>query len=192
MRDQPRHPTHRFAAGAKRAFGARRMNAHIREYRDMDYGVCRSLWVELTERHRLIYGDPSIGGDDPGAGLDEYLANPVRQATWVAEVDGTVVGMAGLIVRSEGAEIEPVVVSAGYRSRAVGRALVRQAVEHAVNTGIRFLSVRPVARNVEAISFFVDCGFDILGHVDLFQDLLPQEGRDWKPGIRLHGRNLRY
>jgi len=82
--------------------------------------------------------------------------------------------------------------AAPYRSRAVGRALVRRAVEHAMDKGIRFLSVRPVARNVEAISFFVDCGFDILGHVDLFQDLQPQEARDWKPGIRLHDRNLRY
>lgn len=168
------------------------MDVEIREYGDSDYAACRSLWAELAEHHRLIYGDPSIGGSDPGAGIDEYLANPARRAIWVAEVDGIVVGMTGLIVRGEGAEIEPVVVSVAHRSRLVGRALVRRALEQAKNTGIRFLSVRPVARNVGAISFFVGCGFDILGHVDLFQDLLPQEGRDWKPGIRLHDKNLRY
>jgi glycine/serine hydroxymethyltransferase len=50
------------------------MNTQIREYRDADYEACRSLWAELTEHHRLIYGDPSIGGNDPCAGIDEYLA----------------------------------------------------------------------------------------------------------------------
>lgn len=168
------------------------MNAHIRAYRDADYGTCRSLWAELTERHRLIYGDPSIGGDDPGAGIDAYLGHPARHATWVAEVDGAVIGMTGLIVRGQEAEIEPVVVSEAHRSAGVGRALVRRAVEQAMNQGVRFLSVRPVARNVQAISFFVDCGFDLLGHVDLFQDLRPEDGREWKPGITLHGRSLRY
>jgi len=162
------------------------------KYRAADYGACRALWAELTEHHRLIYGDPSIGGDDPGAGIDEYLANPARQATWVAEADGAVVGLAGLIVRGKEAEIEPIVVSSAHRSRGVGRTLVRRAVESAINTGIRFLSVRPVARNVEAISFFADCGFDILGHVELFQDLRPQEGRNWKSAIALHGIRLRY
>ena len=44
----------------------------VRDYADSDYGACRSLWAELTEYHRSIYEDPSIGGDDPGAGFDDY------------------------------------------------------------------------------------------------------------------------
>jgi hypothetical protein len=43
----------------------------VRDYADGDYDACRSLWAELTEYHRDIYGDPSIGGDDPGAAFDE-------------------------------------------------------------------------------------------------------------------------
>jgi hypothetical protein len=46
----------------------------IRDYVESDYGACRSLWAELTEYHRVIYGDPSIGGDDPGAGFDDIPA----------------------------------------------------------------------------------------------------------------------
>jgi hypothetical protein len=57
----------------------------VRPYADGDYDACRSLWAELTEYHRGIYGDPSIGGDDPGAGLDGYLAEPLRAGSWVAE-----------------------------------------------------------------------------------------------------------
>jgi GNAT superfamily N-acetyltransferase len=168
------------------------MKLIIREYRDADYGVCRSLWTELTERHRLIYDDLTIGGVDPGSGLEDYLRNPGRHATWVAEADGHVVGMTGLIVRGTEAEIEPAVVTAACRSRGVGHALVGRAVDEAKRMGIRFLSVHPVARNVEAISFLVGCGFEIVGHVDLFQDLAPSQGRQWKVGITIHGHKLRY
>ena len=38
----------------------------IRDYTDGDHGAWRSLWAERTQYHRSIYGDPSIGGDDPG------------------------------------------------------------------------------------------------------------------------------
>lgn len=164
----------------------------IREYQDRDYAACRNLWVQLTERHRLIYGDPAIGGDDPGRGLDDYLANPSRRATWVAVVDGAPVGMAGLIGDGEEATVEPAVVAEEFRSRGVGRSLITHAVSEAKRLGIRFLSVQPVARNVEAISFFIHCGFDIVGRVDLFQDLQPVAAREWKTGITLHGRAMRY
>ena len=33
----------------------------VRPYADGDYDAGRSLWAELTEYHRSIYGDPSIG-----------------------------------------------------------------------------------------------------------------------------------
>jgi hypothetical protein len=45
----------------------------IRPYGDSDLEPCRTLWAELTRRHREIYGDPSIGGDDPGAYFDDHL-----------------------------------------------------------------------------------------------------------------------
>ena len=33
--------------------------------------------MELTDHHRQIYDDPSIGADDPGTGFDDYLATPI-------------------------------------------------------------------------------------------------------------------
>ena len=168
------------------------MEHKTRPYEPRDYAPCKALWAELTQHHRDVYGDQGIGGDDPGHGLDTYLANPQLHATWVAEVDGLVVGMAGLVVRGEEAEIEPVIVTAACRSRKIGGRLVREAVAHARKQGIRFLSARPVARNVEAIHFFVDAGVDIVGQIDLFQDLAPTAGRQWQAGMLIHGRQLRY
>lgn len=60
----------------------------VRDYASADYPACRMLWVELTEHHRRIYEDPSIGGDDPGGAFDDYLAVPERVASWVADLDG--------------------------------------------------------------------------------------------------------
>ena len=57
---------------------------HIRAYEPSDYDACRALWLELTERHRLIYDDPTIGAPDPGSAFDDYLDNPSRTCTWVA------------------------------------------------------------------------------------------------------------
>jgi GNAT superfamily N-acetyltransferase len=168
------------------------MKVKIREYRDTDYETCRSLWVELTDRHRQIYGDPTIGGDDPGQGFDNYLAKPDRRFTWVAEIEGTGVGMTGLFVKSEEGTVEPAVVAEGFRSQGLGRMLVSRAVSEARQKGLRFLSAQPVARNIEAISFLGKMGFDILGQLELFQDLQPERGREWKSGVTIHKNKLRY
>jgi hypothetical protein len=52
--------------------------------------------VELTDRQRQIYGDPSIGRDDPVTGFDDYLATPEQIASWVAELAGCVLGLTGV------------------------------------------------------------------------------------------------
>ena len=150
----------------------------VRAYRPRDLEACRALWAELTQRHRDVYSDPTIGGDDPGRGFDQHLAHPNFAGVWVAEVEGQVVGMAGLLATGEEAEVEPVVVSAEYRSQGIGHLLCQCVVE--------------VARNVEAISFFVEQGFNLLGRVELFQELASPVAREWKDGITVHGHALRY
>jgi GNAT superfamily N-acetyltransferase len=171
------------------------MKIQIREYRDSDYAVCRSLWGEMAQHHADIYQAPSIAGNDPGRGFDEYMGRVDRCCTYVAERGVKVVGLAGLLTThemSEGGEIEPVVVTAALRSRGIGTKLVEHVVDEARKRGVRFLRVRPVARNIRAISLYVRLGFDIIGHIDLFQDLLPESDRKWKSGLVIHGEKLKY
>ncbi|HEY31575.1 MAG TPA: GNAT family N-acetyltransferase [Dehalococcoidia bacterium] len=169
------------------------MNITIRDYETRDYDACRSLWVELTQHHRDIYEDPSIGGDDPGHGFDEYLENPRRQSTWVAESEGQVVALAGLLLHSkEEGEVEPVVVSQPYRDRGIGTRLVEHVVKEAKEKGVRFLSIRPVARNERAISLYARLGFSTVGAVELLQDLSSSYDRKWKPRIKILDNELRY
>jgi GNAT superfamily N-acetyltransferase len=168
------------------------MKPVIRKYNPGDFDACRALWKELTERHRDIYDDHGIGGADPGQGFETYLRHPNRRASWVAESQGQVIALAGLLVQGEEGEIEPVVVSLTHRSKGIGRALVQHVVEQARAMGVKYVSVRPVARNREAIAFFVRSGFDLLGHVDLFQVVSGSPGRNWKSGISIHGHKLGY
>ena len=167
-------------------------DAQIRRYQPPDLDSCRGLWEELTQHHREIYDDPSIGGDDSGHYFDEHLARVGPERIWVAERDGEVLGFVGLILEEQGAEVEPVIVASRHRGKGIGRALLSRAVEEARKLGVRYLTVKPVARNVEAISFFHRSGFRTLGHIDLFMDLGQPEPGAWKPGLELFGHSFEY
>ena len=164
----------------------------VRDYAEGDYRACRSLWAELTEYHRSIYGDPSIGGDDPGAGFDDYLATSQWTRSWVAVSHSGVVGLTGLLDWGTSAEVEPVVVAEAARDQGIGRMLISRVVEEARARGYEYLAIRPVARNVAAIRRFHAAGFRALGgHIDLTMDLTARR-HDWLPGASLHGLDFGY
>ncbi len=163
----------------------------IRPYQESDYATCRQLWVELTEHHRDIYNSPSIGGDDPGSGFDEYIAHRGWIGSWVAVTGETIVGLSGLLETNSGVEVEPVVVSRTHRGEGVGRLLVETAVDAASTRGHTQVSIRPVGRNAEAIAAFHALGFTNVGHVELFMDLR-SDPPNWIEGIELHGLPFRH
>ena len=164
----------------------------IRPYTPSDLAQCRVLWAELTQHHRDIYGDPSIGGATPGLYFDTHLARVGPERIWVAEQDGRIIGLTGLIVEGQEAEVEPLVVASASRRQGIGRALVKHVQEEAKRLQVRTLSVRPVARNADAISFFHASGFGVLGHIELFMDLEDRTASPWKSGLALLGRLFQY
>jgi N-acetylglutamate synthase-like GNAT family acetyltransferase len=161
--------------------------ARIRAYQPSDLERCRELWCALVQRHRDLYADPSIGGDAPGLELDAHLARPDLVQLWVAERDGRIVGLCGLLLAGEESELEPIVVDPAQRNRRVGAALAARAIEESRRLGVRFVNVRPVGRNVEAIRFFQRAGFRILGRLELSLQLggqaIEEPGRD----VDVHG-----
>jgi ribosomal protein S18 acetylase RimI-like enzyme len=167
----------------------------IREYQDSDYTACRALNGELAQHNAAIYEDPAIAGDDPGRGLDKYLSLANRRGTWVAEADGQVVGFTGLleyIVEEGVVEIEPLVVSIGFRKKGIGSLLVRHVIEEAKKRHFRFITIRPELRNERAFSLYIRLGFNLVGQIELFQDLLPERGRKWQSGVEILGHKLKY
>jgi GNAT superfamily N-acetyltransferase len=165
----------------------------IRLYEPRDERTCRDLWVELTEHHRRLYDDPTIGGDDPGAYFgDVYLPTPERLATWVAVEGGDVVGLTGLFDHGSSGEVEPVVVSERARGRGIGRRLLETAIEESRRRGHEWIAVRPVARNIPSIAAFHAVGVRTLGGlVDLTLDLRPRR-HEWHENGSLHGLPFRW
>jgi ribosomal protein S18 acetylase RimI-like enzyme len=164
----------------------------IRGYRSSDLESCRALWAEMNQRHRDIYDDPTIGGENPGLEFDSHLACVGPDLVWVAESDDGAVGFVSLIHEGEEAEIEPIVVSSEVRSAGIGHQLMDHAVEQARELGVLCLSVKPVARNEEAIAFFYDAGFRTLGHMQLFKWLGDSFPGQWRKGPELFGKPFDY
>ncbi len=163
----------------------------IRNFRRDDLVSCRELWVQLTEWHRQLYESGDIGGSEPGLQFDALLAQVGEEGVWVAEADGRVVGMVGLIQRGAEAELEPIVVDEAWRRRGVGHKLAEAAVSAAREADVRRLLVRPAARNRRAMRFFHSLGFDILGQLELMMGLAPEDASRWRSGELLADRQFR-
>ncbi|MFX1476104.1 MAG: GNAT family N-acetyltransferase [Promethearchaeota archaeon] len=165
------------------------IEAKIRQYEECDRAQCRRLWRELTEWHREIYREPTIGGETPEDAFDEHLAKVGPNNLWVAVHESRIIGLVGMIAEEKEAEVEPVIVSAAYRGRGIGQQLITTIIAVAQKRGYRFLNVKPVARNEAAIRFFYNQGFHTLGHVQLFIDF---SGGSWRPGLELFGYDFSY
>lgn len=168
------------------------MTIIIREYQEGDLESCKLLWRELTQHHRDIYSDQSIGGDDPGIYFERYMQKATLAGLWIAEGDSIVIGMAGLLIDEGEAEIEPIVIHREFRSRGIGSLLLEKLKAEARKRSVEYLSIKPVARNVEAIQCFHRAGFSVLGHIDMFLDLSKEDDQGWKDGVTIHEHVFRY
>jgi len=164
----------------------------IRNYKESDNALCQKMWIELTEYHQEIYDDPSIGGENPSQVFNEHLEKYGEENIWVAEVDKIIVGLVGLIVRGKEAEVEPIIISTSYRKMGIGKKLLRFIINHASEKEIKYLSIRPVARNKNAMKIFYEMGFNIIGHIELFMNLKEKESKKWKTGIEIHDIPFEY
>lgn len=170
----------------------KRIIMEIIQYKPIYLEQCRSLWAENTQHHRDIYNDQSIGGDNPGQEFDQHLNKVGPEKVWIAESDGEIIGLTSLILNGQEAEVEPIIVASGHRGKGIGKALLSYAVEETKKLGILFISVKPVARNEDAISFFYNSGFKTLGHIQLFMWLVESKPDAWKPGPKLFGKSFDY
>ena len=162
----------------------------VRPYEPRDRDACTDLWVQLTEWHQELYEDGTIGGDDLRVWFDRYVTEQQPVHIWVAEREGRVVGFAGALPRGRRWELEPIVVERSERGRGIGKALAATLIEAAKANGLRGVEVHPAARNVRALQFFHDLGFDVLGQLELTLALVRPER--WRAGERLADRDFRY
>jgi GNAT superfamily N-acetyltransferase len=105
-----------------------------------------------------------------GHNVEELLALPgtatleaEMTASFVAEIDGRVVGFATVLSKdAQGAELEDLFVEPDEWRKGIGRRLLEEAVRRAVGAGARRLRV---AANARAQHFYEACGFQVIGEV---------------------------
>ncbi len=156
----------------------------IRKFQASDKDECRALWRELTEWHRQIYRDPTIGGEHPEDYFDKHLAKVGSHNLWVAVSCSQVVGLIGLIYEENEAEIEPLIVNSAYRQKGIGKQLLNTVIHQARRKGVKYLNIKPVARNTKAVKFLHEQGFKNLGCIELFIDF---SGQTWEQGPKVFG-----
>jgi GNAT superfamily N-acetyltransferase len=131
------------------------------EQRDLD--ALLFLYAELAD------GDATrvpAGRTDAAAILAAALDDP-RRSLLVAELEGTVVGTADLLVvpnlthrGDPWAIVENVVVATAARRRGVGRALLARAVELARGAGCYKLQLLSMKHRIEAHAFYRSLGIE--------------------------------
>ncbi|MHA1515632.1 MAG: GNAT family N-acetyltransferase, partial [Candidatus Heimdallarchaeaceae archaeon] len=97
-----------------------------------------------------------------------------------------------LIVRGKAAEVEPIIIKSSHRKKGIGKKLLQFIINHASEKEIKYLSIRPVARNKNALKLFYEMGFNIIGHIELFMNLKEKESKKWKTGIEIHDIPFEY
>ena len=65
-------------------------------------------------------------------------------------------------------------------------------VNEAKKSGMRFLSVKLVARNIEAIFLYHDCGFQILGETEMVMELQLSVPDTLKTGLEIFEHRFKY
>ncbi len=120
-----------------------------------------------------------------------YDTSKFRSVNYCARTthDDKVIALTGLMGTGPEAEVEPAIVSQPHRRKGIGKALMETVIAEAKNRDIKYLSVRPVARNTEALKFFTQQGFTNVGHIELFIDLT---NRQWKKELKLFDLELKY
>jgi GNAT superfamily N-acetyltransferase len=154
----------------------------------------RGLWVELTQHHRDLYNDQTIGGDNPDVKFDEHLEKVGKENIFFAELEGQIVGLVGLMKGSSASswEVEPVVVLKAYRGQGIGKYLLQEIKKIAKTRGVKYLSIKPVLKNKDVVKFYYNSGFQSIGDVELFIDLSDKQTSSFDDKIDIFGMGFNY
>jgi GNAT superfamily N-acetyltransferase len=135
----------------------------LRKYASTDAAACRSLMAGLGNWFGIA------------TAAEAYLADLARLPTWVAVLDGSVVGFVS-VTRSAPRtfEVHVLAVAAERHGQGVGRALMRQAERWALTLGARFMQVKTLGPShadphyAKTRAFYLRIGYEPLLETDRF------------------------
>lgn len=131
----------------------------IRVAEPADHAVIRELFVSS-----LV--DGQLRGNDTGADIENleqaYFSDDGASGFWVAELDGSVVGMIGVQnTRDNVAEIRRLRVAEPYRRHGIGSQLMRHAIEFCRSHGYLKVILDVRVERAPAVALFEKFGLSL-------------------------------
>lgn len=157
----------------------------IRRLGPADAGAYRDIRLEGLERHPEAFG--STHAEEAGLSLEEFAQRVAAVATFAAERDGRVLGIAGLArrpqakVRHRGSLVRMYVRPEGRGSGAAD-ALVEAVLDHARAEGLDSVTLMVLVDNPAARRLYDRHGFTVYG---VEPGALRMDGRDYDEELRI-------
>jgi len=131
------------------------MEINIIPYRSEHHALFKQLNLEWLEHYHLVESHDLMILDDPEGTV---LQN--GGFIWMAEVDGKIVGCAGLMKESEGEfELIKMTVTEDYRGKGISRLLIEQCLATAKEIGAKKVSLFSNHQLRTALSLYEKYGF---------------------------------
>lgn len=126
--------------------------------------------------------EASYGSLEKALKLEDF-SKMSYDATFLAEVNGMVVGLIDIKIRDEIGDIENLVVLPKYRGRGIGRALLERAIEF-LKDKVEKIRVETPIQSKNAIKFYLGNGFKQVTNAYLIESqnkpgLQPNPGHDF-------------
>ena len=135
------------------------MNYRIRTAVRTDEGRIRELYLEML---RTIYRTEDVNGYPDGY-LDRFLGEG-EDRIYIADAGGEAVGFLSAEVYHDPVDhvyLDDFSVTAGYRNRGIGSALLRAAEAYAGETGSRAVLLHVEKTNTSAMRFYERSGYSV-------------------------------
>jgi len=152
------------------------MNVHIIPYSSEHQAIFKQMNLEWLDHYHLTETHDLMILDDPETTV---LGN--GGSIWMAEVDGEIVGCAGLMKEKEGVyELIKMAVTEAYRGQGISKLLIEKCIANAKEIGAKKLSLFSNHQLQRAIALYERYGFH---HVEVVNS--PMETADVRMEMEL-------
>lgn len=128
--------------------------------------ICYEAFKDIHDRHGFPSDFPSV------AFARMVLGSLVEREDYyvvAALENGRPVGSSGLLISDEVAGVGPVSVEVPAQGRGIGRAIMRNVIEHARQSGIEMVRLMQDSFNMGSLSLYASLGFDTKDPVAMIQ-----------------------
>lgn len=114
--------------------------------------------MQLASRElldRRLYSQQEVDAMSRGDFVASWVPQDSRRGTYLADVDGRVIGRVDLIARADGAGVlESLYVEKQFRQKGIGRKLIRAAVREMPGHGLFAAEVYTMEREPDAVRYW--------------------------------------